>query len=118
MVTPLGKELRIIRLNFNEILKDMANKIGITPSYLSSIENGKRTPTLALVNKIIRIYGLNEEESLNIQEALYKTINEITISSKNLNKEHQDLGLVFVRKFNDLDSEQINEILSIISKKK
>ena len=118
MVTPWGKELRIIRLNFNEILKDMAIKIGITPSYLSSIENGKRTPTPTLVNKIIKIYGLDEEQSLIIREALYKTINEVTISSRNLNKEHQDLGLVFARKFNDLDSEQISEILSIINKKK
>jgi len=118
MVTPLGKELRIIRLNSNEILKDMANKIGITPSYLSSIENGKRTPTRALVNKIISIYKLDEKQSQNIQEAFYKTIDEITISSKNLNKEHQNLGLVFARKFNGLDSQQINEILSIINKKK
>lgn len=118
MVTPLGKELRIIRLNVNEILKDMAVKIGISPSYLSSIENGKRPPTQSLVNKIINIYKLDEKQILTLQEALYKTINEVTISSKNLNKEHQDLGLVFARKFSDLDSDQISKILSIINKDK
>ena len=34
MITLLGKELRILRLNRGEFLKDMADKLHITPAYL------------------------------------------------------------------------------------
>lgn len=61
MITQLGKELRFIRLDNNELLKHMAEKIGITPSYLSSIEHGKIKPTSELINTIIDVYSLDDE---------------------------------------------------------
>ena len=42
MLTQFGKELRHIRLDRDEKLKDMAEKLGVTVSYLSAVENGKR----------------------------------------------------------------------------
>ena len=45
MVTEYGKLLRKIRIDHDEILKDMAGKLEITSAYLSSIEN------IRLVNK-------------------------------------------------------------------
>lgn len=40
MVTAFGKFLRILR----EILKDMAEKLNVTSSFLSAVENGKKNP--------------------------------------------------------------------------
>ena len=42
MLTDLGRLLRKIRIDHGEILKDMANRFGVTASYLSAVENGKR----------------------------------------------------------------------------
>lgn len=41
MITPLGKFLRSIRIEQNELLYDMATKLGISSSKLASIEHGK-----------------------------------------------------------------------------
>ena len=41
-VTNLGKKLRKIRIDNDEISSDMARKLEISVSYLSAIENGKR----------------------------------------------------------------------------
>lgn len=41
-VTNLGKKLRKIRIDNDEISSDMARKLEISVSYLSTIENGKR----------------------------------------------------------------------------
>lgn len=38
MATNYGKVLRKIRVDRDELLKDMAGKLGITSAYLSSIE--------------------------------------------------------------------------------
>lgn len=45
------KELRKISL------REMARRLGISPSYLCDIENGRRTPSAALFDKMIREYG-------------------------------------------------------------
>ena len=42
MITRFGKELRKIRIDHGEILKDMAEKLQVTPSFLSSVEVGKK----------------------------------------------------------------------------
>jgi len=41
MITEFGRILRNIRMDCNELLKDMADKLNITSSYLSAIEHGK-----------------------------------------------------------------------------
>ena len=42
MITPIGKFLRKLRIDTGEILKDMAEKLHVSPSFLSAVENGKK----------------------------------------------------------------------------
>ena len=42
MITQLGKVLRIIRINSGDSMRTMAEKLELSSSYLSAIENGKR----------------------------------------------------------------------------
>ena len=51
MLTRFGKRLRTLRIEENQRLKDMADKLGVTAAYLSAVENGKRRSfrTLGLV---------------------------------------------------------------------
>ena len=42
MLTNFGKKLRILRINTGETIVEMSEKLGLSTSYLSSIENGKR----------------------------------------------------------------------------
>lgn len=57
------KMLAVIRVMNNETLNDMARKLGISSSYLSSIENGNRNGSAKLLMRIIKVYKLNEKES-------------------------------------------------------
>ncbi len=41
-VTEFGKFSRKLRIENDELLRDMANKLGVTASYLSAVEIGKR----------------------------------------------------------------------------
>ena len=42
MITAFGKFLRILRMDNGEILKTMAEKLEVTSSFLSAVENGKK----------------------------------------------------------------------------
>ena len=42
MITSLGNFLRKLRFEKGEVLKDMAEKLGVTVSFLSAVENGKK----------------------------------------------------------------------------
>ena len=42
MITPFGKSLRNIRMDRGMLLKDMAQDLDVTSSYLSAVEVGKR----------------------------------------------------------------------------
>lgn len=118
MVTTLGKELRILRIKRNELLKDMADRLGIAATYLSAIENGKRQPSKDFVYKLSKVYDLSQDETEEFEQAYFDTINEISIPIDKIAPEKRDLGLVFARRFNELDTNQINKIMEIMRKGK
>ena len=115
MLTAFGKVLRIIRINNNEILKDMAQKLGVTTSYLSAVETGKRNIPHDWSDKIIRLYGLNPEESANIKDAGWKSTNQLKIDIKEAEKSKREMALEFARKFDDLSEEEIRNIMFIVT---
>lgn len=116
MLTALGKHLRMMRIKRNELLKDMADKLDFAPAYLSSIENGKRAASLKFINKVIRVYNLDEKESDDLYSAYYDTQNEINFSIGNMDESQRSLGIAFARKLKSLDQDQIEEIKTILKK--
>ena len=117
MVTKLGRFLRMLRLDRGELLKDMADKLSITPSYLSSIENGKRNPSYDIVQKISAVYQFDPETHDQLMDAYYQTVQEIPISLNGTTTAQSDLGAVFARRLNELSEADIDAIRTILSKK-
>lgn len=62
ILTNLGKQTRKLRIDNEELLMDMANKLGISASYLSAIETGKRKAPKDLIEKIENIYKIKISE--------------------------------------------------------
>lgn len=42
MLTSVGRFLRTLRIDHGEILKDMADVLGVSSAFLSAVENGKK----------------------------------------------------------------------------
>uniref|UniRef100_UPI001ABAA4C7 helix-turn-helix domain-containing protein n=1 Tax=Bartonella taylorii TaxID=33046 RepID=UPI001ABAA4C7 len=64
MVTSFGKNLRKLRVDHSERLLDMAKKLDISVGFLSSVEIGKKSVPVGLEEKIIELYGLDQEKAL------------------------------------------------------
>ena len=61
MLTPLGKFLRKLRLDNDQLLRDMAERLDMPSSTLSAIETGRRKPPQGFAEKIGRAYALADE---------------------------------------------------------
>lgn len=72
MITPLAKHLRIIRMKNDDLLYNMADKLKIKASYLSTIENGKKYPPLKWEWEIPALYNLNDSEKEEFIKLLYE----------------------------------------------
>lgn len=67
--TPLGKALRKLRISRGELLKDMADKMGIGSAQMSSIEHGRFEnieSLYAFMLKLKKVYGLTDMEFENL----------------------------------------------------
>lgn len=118
MITEFGKALRKLRIDRGEILKTMSDNLGITSSYLSAIECGKRNIPSNLISKLTSIYDLTEEEQEILSEAYDKSLNSIEIELNASNASKRNLALQFARKFDDIDDELANQILKFLNRKK
>lgn len=114
MLTSFGKFLRILRINNGEILKDMADKLNVSVSFLSAVENGKKEVPSLWEEKIADIYNLNSTEKEELTEAILKSKKEVKISLQELDDQDKDIVLEFARKFSDLDQQTKQNIMKYL----
>ena len=115
MITTFGKCLRRLRIDSDEILKNMANKLNVTSSYLSAIENGKRNIPEGWTEKISILYDVSLDD---LKKAAEQSARDIKISLENKNESDRDLVFAFARNFNELNEEEKENLKSILSQKR
>lgn len=54
----LHEALRLLRVFHDLSQKDLAAKLGVTKSYVSEIEAGKKIPTLQLLERYAQVYNM------------------------------------------------------------
>ena len=69
-MTEFGKFLRIVRVKNEESARKMAEKLFISPSYLSSIENGSRRIPTDFIERLADVYKLSDEDNEKLRETL------------------------------------------------
>lgn len=62
--TKLGQNLKKIRTQKKMSQGDIARNLGVDRGYISNIENGKRNPTLATIDKLAKALGVSADELL------------------------------------------------------
>ena len=67
-MTPFGAKVRQLRDERGVTLKEMAGALGVSASYLSALEHGKRgVPTWYLVQRIIAYFNVIWDEAEELQ---------------------------------------------------
>lgn len=115
MVTQLGKILRIIRINTGDSMRSMADKLGMSVSYLSAIENGKRSVPSDFEEKVISKYSLSEKDKSNLRNAISQTMDKVKVDITELSEKKRKL--LFAISKNEIDEDTIDKLCEIIYKK-
>lgn len=110
MLTEFGKELRKIRLDKDELLRDMAEKLGVTVAYLSAVENGNRKIPDSWIYKIADLYKLDDAEILKLQELAYKESVNMSINIGNATIAQKNLAFSFARRFQELNKDEVADL--------
>lgn len=117
MLTNFGKELRRIRLERDELLRDMAEKLGVTVAYLSAVENGKRRIPDEWIRKISVIYELDDTQIKRLQKYAYEDKEDLKINIEGISLDQRNLVYSFARRFQDLGSEDIKKLQDVLEKR-
>ncbi len=111
MITKFGKFCRKLRIDKGELLYDMATKLGVSPSFLSKVENGKKKPPIEWEEIIINEYGLSGTELEDFREAFFDAKNSESIDISRMGASDKELMLSFARQFDSIDKIAIKRLL-------
>lgn len=116
MLTTFGKELRKMRIESGEVLKDMADRIGVSTSFLSAIETGKKNIPARLIDKLCSEYSLPLQRRLELEDAARKSVPTVKVGLAGASEDRRDMALIFARNFEDVTDETARQIIDLLSR--
>jgi transcriptional regulator with XRE-family HTH domain len=112
MITEIGKELRKLRIDRNERLIDMAERVEKSAAFISAVEVGKKSPPAGFEDAIISIYRLAADAADKLRHAANRSRHVFSITPNTL--VGRDTAGLMARKIDTLSEEQLKEIQSIL----
>lgn len=111
-MTPFGRRLRDLRAQRGVTLTEMAEAIGVSPTYLSALENGKRgKPTWALVQRIIAFFNVIWDEAEDLQRLAELSHPKVVVDTAGLSPEATELANLLAKEIAVMPPEAIAELL-------
>lgn len=98
MATEFGKILRIIRVKTGEDAETMAQKLHISKSYLTAIENGTRNIPDELITLLEESYPFTPEDRRNIKASIIKSTKILKINLDNYSETEKKIIRAFIEK--------------------
>ena len=115
MVTQLGKILRIIRITTGDSMRSMAEKLDLSVSYLSAIENGNRNIPSNFEEKVINKYELSDKDKENLRNAISQTATRVNVNITELSEKKRKL--IYALSKNQIDEDTIDKLCEIVDMK-
>ena len=117
MRTRLGDLLRSIRMKADISLRRMASDLGISPAFLSAVENGKKKMPDSWISLIPETYSLSADEIEEFKDVAYESFDTVAVNIANASETNKKLAIRFARRFEDIDEKTSEELLSILESK-
>src|SRR5690606_13429981 len=116
MITKLGKVLRKARVDSEMTLGDMADAVGISPAFLSAIENGKKDIKEPLVEKLANLLKLSDEKLVEFQMIAMASNSEVRVNLEKHGEKQIEAVTLLARHIADLSEDSLEDISKIINK--
>lgn len=114
-MTPFGARLRELRAVRGVSLKEMAGEVGVTPTYLSALEHGKRgRPSWYFVQRVIQYFNVIWDDAEELQRLAELSHPRIVIDTAGLSPGATLLANRLARCMPDLSEGKIATMLSLL----
>ena len=96
-LTYVGRRIRHFRTHAGLTLAELGDAVGVAPSQLSVIENGRREPRLALLSAIADRLGVTLAELIEASAPTGRDALEVELERAQQRSAYRDLGLPHIR---------------------
>ena len=112
MLTEFGKLIRIIRINSGDSSREMARKLGFSPSYLSAIESGKRNIPTDMEKLLSKSYPLSQIDLEKLRTAMFASSDTVKINLTDFAEKKQRVIMAIAQ--DDISDNVLDEISDLI----
>jgi transcriptional regulator with XRE-family HTH domain len=113
-LSDFGQLIRGLRLRKDMLLSDMADQLGVSPSYLSAVDFGRRPVPKDWPDKIAKILDLSAEQLELLRLAAADSTNRargaITVELSGLTPMQEEVALQFARVLKKLSDDELAEV--------
>ena len=114
-MTPFGARLRTLRAERGVTLKEMAEALGVSASYLSALEHGRRgAPTWMMVQRIITFFNIIWDEAEDLQRLAALSHPRVVIDTAGLEPEATELATRLAADIRRLHPDDLRDIAARI----
>lgn len=114
MLTEFGKALRIMRIEHgNKTLGDLGKLLGVSATFISAIETGKKSVPPTFLNELKLKLNLNDLEMRKLERAAAKQAKEISMGGLSQRSDRaRELAVAFARRFETMSDDEVVEVLN------
>ncbi len=113
-LTPLGRELRKLRIDHGETLGDLAEALDLSVAFLSAIETGRKNVPRDFISRVVEHYKLDKAQSRKLSNLAEISQREVKVSLAKRSDKEREMVALFARNFADLtdvERQKINKVL-------
>ncbi len=118
-LSPLGRFLRKLRIDRNELLKTMADKLSVSSAFLSAVEMGRKHVPEGWEQTLSDDYHLDAAQRTELSNAIAESSTSVRLDLTNFSADSRRAVVAFARKIqegNAVDANLISAFLKELEK--
>ncbi len=112
--TQFGEFVRMLRIQTNQVMGDMAKLLGVSVPFLSAVETGKKNIPAEWESLLESIYNLDQDSTDKLKKAIEASKCQIKVKLSGVDDVKRQVALKFARSFDDMDSYTAERIMKIL----
>ena len=118
MLSPLGKEIRKMRLDHEDTprLKDLADALGVSSAYLSAVETGRKSASSTLVDRICDLFKTDDAKRQELRRLAMNSTKYVQLQLTGQSSKSRELATAFARRFPSMDEDTVDTLLQVIQR--
>ena len=114
----LGRFLKKLRIENGEVLFDMAQRLGVSPAFLSAVENDRKVAPLGWCDALAAAYALTNDQRQELEKILNESVKQVRMDVADASAEKRNCAIAFARSFEGLSENDVRELMALLEKRR